>query len=97
MGRSESDEGRYNSRVPAEPVNYREPQEGDESVVRRVRARRAVWAGLWGLSISAGLMLSPLVLGRWGPNKYLVAVGFLGVCWSLSCAMHGAWDWWRGR
>jgi hypothetical protein len=50
-----------------------------------------------GVLVSVGLMASPVVLGEWPVNKYVVAVGFLGVCWGLSCLMHGAWDWWRGK
>jgi hypothetical protein len=83
--------------VATDPVEYREPQAGDELVVRRARAKRAVWVGLWGVIISAVLLASPILLPKLGVEKYAVAVGFLGACWGLSCLMHGAWDWWRGK
>ena len=85
------------SSVATEPVEYREPQAGDEVVVRRARARRAVGVGVCGLVVSAALMISPIVLPKIGVVKYIVAAGFLGACWGLSCLMHGAWDWWRGK
>jgi hypothetical protein len=87
----------YNAAVPTEPVEYREPQAGDDLVVRRARARRAIWAGVWGIVVSAALMTSPIFTPKRGIEKYMVAAGFLGVCWGLSCLMHGAWDWWRGK
>jgi hypothetical protein len=87
----------YNDLVATGPIEYREPEDGDEVVVRRARARRAVWAGLLGVILSSVFMASPIVLGEWSINKYVVALGFLGACWGLSCLMHGAWDWWRGK
>lgn len=53
-------------------------------------------AGLATLVFSVLLALTPLVLGRWDLNRYLVAFGFVGGCVGASILLHGFWDWLRG-
>ena len=63
----------------------------------RDNARRTLGAGLLILACSLGLVLLPLLLGHWSVNRYFVAFGLIGACLGLSCLLHGAWDWLRGR
>ncbi len=44
----------------------------------RARAARTVVVGIVTFVVSALLVLSPLAFGRWGLNKYFVALGFVG-------------------
>jgi len=53
-------------------------------------------AGLGTLVASVLLALTPLALGRWDVNRYLVAFGFVGGCVGASILLHGFWDWLRG-
>jgi hypothetical protein len=53
--------------------------------------------GIIGLAIAIGLMLLPLLLPRSSMNRFLVAIGFIGVCFSLSCLLNGVWDLLRSR
>ena len=63
---------------------------------RRV-ARRAVVAGCGVFVVSALLVCSPLLLGRNGFNKYIVAFGLVGAFAGMSFVLHGTVDWLRVR
>lgn len=54
--------------------------------------RRTILSGVWILLGSCMLLSMPLLLGRWEPNKYLVAFGFIGACVGASTMLHGTWD-----
>ena len=45
--------------------------------------------------LSASLALSPLLLGRGTINRFIVAVGLMGVFAGGSFILHGSWDWLR--
>jgi hypothetical protein len=49
------------------------------------------------LLISGLLVLSPLLLGRWSANRYLVAFGLIGCLLGGSFLLHGTWDWLAAR
>ena len=59
--------------------------------------QRALTVGLAIMALSVLMALMPLMWGRSGINKYLVGLGFFGICLGISFALHGAWDCWRGR
>jgi hypothetical protein len=48
-------------------------------------------------AIGCALILLPLLLPHSSLNRFLVAVGFIGVCWSLSLLLNALWDLLRGR
>ena len=48
--------------------------------------------GAIALAFGAVLILAPLLLGRGGFNKYIVAVGFLCGCLGLSLLLNGLLD-----
>ena len=48
-------------------------------------------------AIALAMMLSPLILPRSTVNRFLVAFGFIALCWSLSCLLNAAFDLWRQR
>jgi 4-hydroxybenzoate polyprenyltransferase len=58
---------------------------------------RTLRIGAIGVVISFALMVLPLILPRNSINRFLVAIGFIGLCWSLSCLVNGVWDWLRDR
>ena len=58
---------------------------------------RTLRIGFLTLLISCALILLPLMLGTNPFNRFLVAFGFLGACFALSCLLNGAWDLWRER
>ncbi len=60
-------------------------------------SNRTLRIGAIGVVSSFALMALPLVLPRSSINRFLVAMGFIGLCWSLSCLLNGAWDWYRDR
>ena len=49
------------------------------------------------LMVSIFLMALPLVLPRSSINRFLVAIGFIGLCFGLSCLINGAVDLFRSR
>ena len=53
--------------------------------------------GLLFVAASSLLVLSPLLLGRWSANRYLVAFGLIGCLLGGSFLLHGAWDWLAAR
>ena len=61
------------------------------------KSARIFRIGAIGLAIGCALMALPLVLPRSSINRFLVAFGFIGVCWSLSCLLNGLLDLWRER
>ena len=65
--------------------------------VKAGRARRAVRIGLALVVVFGLLVLSPLLLGRWSVNRYLVAFGLIGMLLGASFLLHGGWDWVRSR
>jgi hypothetical protein len=82
--------------MPEDPLASSTPSADDAARARRVNASRTLWFGVLLFVIASLLILAPLALGRGLLNKYLVAFGFIIGCLSLSCFVHGAWDWWRG-
>ena len=78
------------------PLGYRPPPE-DEALKRKRDARNALLAGVCVLAASVLVVFSPLVLGRWSLNKYLVAFGLFGTCLGASFMLHGTIDWLRAR
>ena len=62
---------------------------------RRRDARRALAVGAVFMAFSAVLVFSPLVLGRWALNKYLVAFGLFGALLGASVMLNGVIDWFR--
>ena len=62
---------------------------------RRRQARRTVLIGLAVVALFSALTLSPLLLGRGSLNRFIVAVGLLGVLAGASFVIHGGWDWLR--
>lgn len=59
--------------------------------------KRTLRIGAIALSISCALMILPLIVPRNAGNRFLVAIGFIGLCWSLSMLLNSAWDIWRDR
>ena len=59
----------------------------------RRRALRAVGVGLLLVTTFGMVTLSPLLLGRGSLNRFIVAVGLVGVFVGGGCAIQGAWDW----
>jgi hypothetical protein len=59
--------------------------------------RTALLAGLVLVLISSLLVLSPLLLGRWSANRFIVAVGLIGCLLGGSFLLHGTWDWLAAR
>ena len=60
-------------------------------------ARRALLAGIVLIPVCILLVLSPLLLGRWSVNRYLVAFGLIGCLLGGSFLLHGTWDWLAAR
>ena len=60
-------------------------------------SNRTLRIGAIGLVIACALIALPLVLPRSSANRFIVAIGFILICWSLSCLLNGAWDRWRER
>lgn len=58
---------------------------------------RVVGAGIVVLLGSLCLAVLPMLWGRWGLNKYLVAFGLLGFFLGASLLLHGTWDLLRNR
>jgi hypothetical protein len=58
---------------------------------------RTLRIGGIGLLIGCALIALPLLLPRSSLNRFLVVIGFIALCWSLSCLLNGAWDLWRER
>ena len=67
----------------------------DTPLYRRSRARRTVLTGLAVFVVFGLLTFSPLLLGRGGLNRYIVAFSLVGVLLGGSFMFHGAWDWLR--
>jgi hypothetical protein len=63
----------------------------------RTNPRQTIVAGLISLPIGVGLVLMPMVLGRFSLNKYLVVSGLLMAFIGASCLLHGVWDLLRER
>ena len=59
----------------------------------RVSARRTVLVGLALLAVCGALAFTPLLLGRGGINRFIVAFSLAGVLLGASCVLHGTWDW----
>jgi hypothetical protein len=59
--------------------------------------RTALLAGLVLVLVSGLLVLSPLLLGRWSANRFIVAFGLIGILLGSSFLLHGAWDWLAAR
>jgi hypothetical protein len=53
--------------------------------------------GAIGFAIGCGLIIFPLLLPPSSANKFLVALGFITLCWSLSCLLNALLDCWRER
>lgn len=70
---------------------------GTDARPARGRPGRVMLAG--GVIVLSGglLTFAPLLFPSWSMNKYFVTLGFLLACVGVSCALHGAWDWWKGR
>lgn len=60
-------------------------------------ARRALLTGSMLVVVFGPLVLAPLLLGRWSVNRYIVALGLVGVLIGGSVLLHGAWDWMVAR
>ena len=58
---------------------------------------RILWVGVVIFVAAIALMILPLLLPRSSLNRFLVAIGFLGICFSLSCLLNGLWDLIRSR
>jgi hypothetical protein len=78
-------------------LSYQKPDPDDPSMRRRRRAVQSVFVGSIIFVVSTAMFLSPIVIGRRDPARYLIAFGFVGACWGFSSVMHGAWDWWKGE
>jgi hypothetical protein len=61
------------------------------------RAGRTLLTGLALVLVFGLVVLSPLVLGRWSANRYLVAFGLIGCLLGGSFVLHGTWDWLAAR
>jgi hypothetical protein len=84
--------------VKSEVSNLRpDPPAAPAPAGQAQRARRTVAAGLVSLAACSLLVLSPLLLGRWSANRYLVAFGLIGCLLGGSFLLHGAWDWLAAR
>jgi hypothetical protein len=78
-------------------LDYSEPVLQDSPAGERGRrARRTVAVGLIVFVVSMPLLFSPMVIGA-KVGRFVVAPAVVGVCWGLSCLLHGGWDWWRDR
>ena len=67
----------------------------NSSASRRARdARRAITFGISLFLICFVLLFSPMLIGA-KLGKFVVAPAIVGVCWGLSCVLHGGWDRWR--
>jgi hypothetical protein len=62
-----------------------------------VPAKRAVIVGTLVALASLLLVLSPLVLGKRGPTKYIVAFALVGLCLGASILLHATFDLVRRR
>ena len=60
-------------------------------------SKRTLRIGAVGLLIACLLIALPIVLPRTTINRFIVAIGFIALCWSLSCLLNAAWDRWRER
>ena len=76
-----------------DPLNSA-PSNSDPSNLRR-QARRTVLIGVAVVVLFASLTASPLLLGRGTINRFIVAVGVMGVLAGGSFVLHGSWDWLR--
>lgn len=74
------------------PIDY-----GTDARPARGRPGRVMGVGVVVVVCGGLLMFAPLLFPSWSMNKYFVTLGFLLACVGLSCAMHGVWDWWKGR
>ena len=60
-------------------------------------SNRTLRIGAIGLVIACVLIALPLFLPASSANRFVVAIGFILICWSLSCLLNVAWDRWRER
>ena len=58
---------------------------------------RTVLIGAGVALAGAMVLLSPTLLGRGVLAKYVIAIGFLGVCLGLALLLNGAVDWFTRR
>ena len=63
----------------------------------QLRAGRTLVTGLTLVLICGLLVFSPLLLGQWSANRYLVAFGLIGCLLGGSFLLHGTWDWLAAR
>ena len=71
------------------------PQYRREGVRRR--PARTVLIGIALIVLFGSLAFTPLLLGRGGINRYIVAFSIVGILLGASCVIHGTWDWLAGR
>jgi len=57
------------------------------------KTRQTLLAGISALGIGFVLMLLPAILPRSYANRFLVACGFIGICWGVCCLILGTWNW----
>ena len=79
-----------------DPVDYRDPRLQDERAERLRRARGTVRVGAFTFLLCFATLFTPMLIGG-QLGKFVVAPAIVGMCWGLSCLLHGGWDWWRGR
>ena len=60
-------------------------------------AGRALAFGAVLIVVSLLLACSPLILGKGGPIKYIIALALVGFCLGASILLHAAIDWCRGK
>jgi hypothetical protein len=58
---------------------------------------RTLIVGTFAVCVGAVSIALPLVIVAGTLNKFLVAFGFIGVCWGLSCLLNGTWDYLKAR
>jgi hypothetical protein len=74
-------------------LDYRDRQTPAPATnARRTKLRSTLLVGVSALSIGLGLLLLPLLLGRWEFNKFLVVAGLVSACWGICCLLLGAID-----
>jgi len=84
--------------VKSEIANFRSNlSPAGDYAERRRRATRTIGVGLLLLLACSLLVLSPLLLGPWSANRYLVAFGLIGCLLGGSFLLHGTWDWLAAR
>lgn len=75
-----------------------EPTRDNSTRLRRAHSpARAVLIGAAVIGICLALVFSPLLLGKGGPVKYIVAFGLAGFCLGASIVVHGTIDLFRNR